>query len=156
MYSNRSLTLGARTFNSDEIARFDSGTTGVVLYALGAVTSTRYNTPRLASASSGFTVPGGKTLTIVGIMSTSNSASAIFGFVPLYGDTDVGVDGGSAPTNPVYIAGYSATTTALGMGIATNDGSKGCALNFSVPTGKLPCIRSMSANTTYTIYCFID
>ncbi len=115
-----SLTVGGRVFTDL--------TNLIVLTA--AHSAGNLSTLRLPGASSGYQVPAGKTLKIWAIRQYTTSsyvAPTSLG----YGDTDVGYNSGSTPTNPIY---YSVGANAYTAGATT--GITETSLLFSVPTGK--------------------
>lgn len=96
-----SLTVGGQVFTDL--------TTLIVLYG-SVATTTRYTTLRKPGATSGYQVTTGKTMTIraakINYITPTGSPTINF----LYGDTDVGINSASAPTNPVYLGGDSSSS----------------------------------------------
>lgn len=153
--TQKTLTVGGRTFTESEITAFESGTTGVILY--GTLTgSNKYATFRKQDSSSGFQVPAGKTLTIVAIRIWCETASVVFGTQVLYGDNDVGINTATQPTTPVYIGGGSSTNTAfIPAGQTPNNSFAETSLNFSVPQNKYPAVFTNQAAVAAQVFCTI-
>lgn len=78
----------------------------IILYG-SVVTAGHWTTLRKAGATSGYTPSGSKAFKTVCVTGACDTNSANCGMRLVYGDTDVGLDGASAPTNPKYIAGDS-------------------------------------------------
>lgn len=96
-----------------------------------------FSTMRTLNGTSGYVVPGGKTLVLQALKCVSNGPAdnLVWG----YGDTDVGLAvGGIAPTNFVSESGeffFPSSTINQFPGLAVG-------LGFSVPSGKLPTIST--------------
>lgn len=151
----KSLYIGGRLFDASEVQRFESGTTGVILY--GQVgTDTRVSTLRRANVASGFQVPSTKTLTVKALLYSSGASARL---TVGYGDTDVGNNSASAPTNPVTIGG-STTVSAPWAYVSTNTANNppaGIFIDFQVPQNKYPYVYAEGATfTSAIVYCFID
>lgn len=120
----------------------------ITLNAILDGTNANWSTFRASNASAGYQVTAGKTLALVGANFSIVGAAASSGGILLYGDTDVTLSSGSAPTNPVYIFGDDP-----GVGVpvmnGTADGIFGMALNFSIPSAKYPAVFSQGAVLGY-------
>jgi hypothetical protein len=154
---NCALTVGARCYSSAELARFESGTTGVILYG-NVPTDGRITTLRTSNTASGYQVGSGKTLTIKSVSYVGGAGGRV---IVGYGDTDVGLNSGSAPTNPVVVGG--ATTVSSGFSYLSGNTSAagintGAAyINFTAPQNKYPFIYAEGAGfSNVIVYAFID
>lgn len=114
----------------------DLGSNLIILGATNGA-STHFTTLRTTNGSSGYQVPGGKSLKIIGYDSSVAVGAAAGGLGILYGDTDVGLDSASAPTNPIYQNANGSASTIL---LAVSAGFFGAAVNFTIPTGKYPAV----------------
>lgn len=152
------LQIGGRTFSAAEVARFESGTTGIILYA-EVTTASRWTTCRSANGTSGYQVGAAKLLTVKAIVCATRVGATQSPAWLLYGDTDVGQDGAAAPTNPVYLSGFATNSVTLAQSMSSQNqqyGPSGSVIDFQVPATKYPCVR-LGANTASAIlYCFID
>jgi len=149
-----SLSIGGRVFTAAEMARFQSGTTGVILYGFTTTTNT-WATLRTANGSTGYQVPSGKTLTVLAIRCGQFTTAQGYGPVPVYGDTDVGMSSGAAPTNPVYFAQSAATKFGPIMCNGTN-GVLESTCEFQVPQNKYVGVYSVGANFNVAYFCTIS
>jgi hypothetical protein len=124
--STRQKTIENYTFDHDPIGNPND----LVLYAYGAGSGGTFGTFRLPGATSGYAVPAGKTLKILGveIMSFQGANGAWFA----QSDIDSGIGSATAPTNPVYVT--SAGVESLhATGVGAHDYF---SCFFSVATGK--------------------
>jgi len=139
------LTVGGRTFTDL--------TNLIILYGLVS-TAGRHTTLRLPNASSGYQVTSGKTFKIEAIFASTSSASA-GPVMPFYGDTDVGLDSASAPTNPVYIGGNNNPQAIALAGNTSGNlvlSNPIPGMNFSVPAGKYPCVYAGATSSLVAVY----
>lgn len=121
--NNPSLTIGGRTFTDLTNLK--------ILCANISGASQKFTTFR-RSATSGYQVTAGKTLTIYAWQAWNLGSTALSLYLG-YGDTDVGLTGGSIPTNGVYWNGdQSASATTLAAIGNTTAG----AIYFTVPAAK--------------------
>jgi len=110
------------------------------------VTSTNYTTMRRSSGSAGYQVTAGKTLRVSGVdlwqnVSTTTAAeAAIIG----YADNDLGVNGASTPTNPIYPGNDGGELGKIGLA-RTPVGRYGVPLEWDIPAAKYPFLRGTNA-----------
>lgn len=99
-----------------------------------------FATLRDVNASSGYQVPAATTFRVAAVeIIYSGFISAVeIG----YGDTDVGMQSASAPTNVVYPGGSQSNFSIVGPG--TNS-SYQTSMQIDIPTGKYPCVGSLGA-----------
>lgn len=129
------ITVGGRVFTN--IAD---------LIILATVNSTNlYGTFRISSGSSGYQVTSGKTYTVYAIRLFSTTASAWVSQAVGYGDTDVGLNSGSPPTNNVQSFG-----TAIPSVAGTADAE--APMKFAIPAQKYPYIAGTGGTCTAVIY----
>lgn len=103
---------------------------------------------RQPNGTSGYAVPGGQTLTIIGVqIHAAVGSSAQLGLV--YSDNDVGFNSTTAFTNPVYQFGDANFSFFRNPGVTANGLAPGMpqsfATYFQVPTGKYPGINHTGA-----------
>jgi len=76
---------------------------GMVVLLAFTTNGASYATPKKMGSTAGYQVPVGKTFRLLGIDYVGSAApSTSIGVALGYADTDVGLNTGSAPTNPVY------------------------------------------------------
>lgn len=155
--SNKTFSIGGRTFDYSEIQAFESGTTGVILYAqLG--TAGQFTTARKANGTAGFQVPAGKTLTVKAMVCMVNAGASTGAACPLYGDTDVGQASGSAPTTPIYLGGFATTRMMIAQTYSnanTQTYQSASILDFQVPQNKYLAFVGSTATESIMVYCTI-
>ena len=115
-------------------------------------TTNRYSTGRLFSASSGYQVTAAKTLKIMAGRVRTGTASNEIQLRLGYGDTDVGQDSSSAPTNPVWNGGDTSIAQISVIGTVATEFAADCYMN--IPATKYPCIDdgSTGGGCSYTLY----
>ena len=135
------LVVGGREFTNLSSTTF-------VLLSGSTIAGGSYATLRLGSASSGYVVPTGKTLTIwaVSFFGTGTSESTLG-----YASSDVGFNSVSAPSSPVYL--YGANTAAF-TGPASNTIYQAPAF-FQVPAGSYPFVSVQVSNASMTVYGYV-
>lgn len=146
----KSLTIGGRTFTEEEIARFESGTTGVIL--VGSNATAGRGTNFRTEDGTDFQVGGGDTLTIMAIRVFNGGQAGNFNIA--YSDSAVSIDSSSPGVNPVYYGGGTATIFAAGS--SASESISEMFLKFIVPSSKYPFMVSSAAVGTVVAYCFID
>jgi hypothetical protein len=104
----------------------------------------KYTTCRKPSDSAGYQVTTGKTFSIVAVTYNVLVAAAAGGMTLLYGDTDVGIDSASAPTNAVLPAGFTVGNVVVPF-LSNTTGTFHTAYNFTVPALKYPAIYAIGA-----------
>ena len=92
-----------------------------------------YGTARQLNASAGYQVPVGKTFRVLAVRTLQTTLSQ--GINTGYGDTDVGKNSGSAPTNSVWASGDK---DIIGMINSSQYGEYSWPTNFTIPAGKYP------------------
>lgn len=114
---------------------------------------------RSPNSTSGYTVSG--TLRIRAYLVTSSGSGTSVQGQPLYGDTDVGLDSGSAPTTPIYIVGGNDSGNRVFLAShafgATGSNTQQVVgiTNFTVPNGKIPAMH-MSTGSIATLYGYLE
>lgn len=109
-------------------------------------------TMRLANATTGYLIVG--TLNVQCIRAIPTYVGNVTAPLALYGNTDVGMNSGAAPTTPIYIGGLTAgwvgtTITAVtGGSISTNESP----ISFDIPNGKYPAVQCNLGPATVTYY----
>lgn len=98
----------------------------------------KYSTFRSANGTAGYQVTTGKTLKFRAARVVVVTAAASGGVVLGYGDTDVNIAAGAAPTNPVYLGGSSFVR----LQNLSVEGQFSMPVRFDVPAGKYPFIFS--------------
>jgi len=112
----------------------------IVLQAQNTTTS-HWGTFRKPNSTSGYQVTSGKTLHILGAQSSIIVDGGAGGNATvLYGDTDVGIDSASAPTNPIYPYGTVAVSISGSIPLNLAPGVYPQSLNFDVPATKYPAL----------------
>lgn len=153
--TSRTIQIAGRVFTQDEITAFESGTTGVILYAATS-TAGDFMTLRTANGTAGFQVPAGKTLTMkaVRIFSTTNTQAT--GVVLMSSTAEVTTETSTAPAGVVYLAGVSTggTQNKTPAG-STEAGIAEAYVNFTVAQNLWPGVRSAGANDTFQVFCTI-
>lgn len=144
--AGKALTIGGRSFDSTEMSN--------LIVLSGAVTSTNGSTLRKGNGTSGYQVPGGKTFRVVAI-ETFNMNSSTADNSPgrlLYSDNDNGMNSTAAASfsNPVYLGGDSGVGG--GTGVGTAYGIEQEVVQFDIPTGKYPGLKSNGGNTRIRLY----
>ena len=124
------LTIAGRVFTSVSTIKH--------LYVFG---SNNYTSFRAASASTGYVVTTGKTLQIRAVIVSVDVTSAAFTIG--YGDTNV--QGGAAPTTPVYL--YTPSFAHRTGSIGSNEYQ--FLMSLDVPASKIPFFQGNNANTYY-------
>jgi hypothetical protein len=154
-YQSRSLVVGSRVFSEAELNRFESGTTGIMLYS--TILTAGRGTNLRTSAGTDYQVPVGKTLTIVAVITntsgTSTSASA--GTNIGYSDSAVAIDSASPGVNPVYIGGSGSIKVAPTSGLAPQPG-QGSHIYVTIPAQKYPFMVADQGGTSCVVYAFIN
>lgn len=107
--------------------------------------SDKWSTFREQFATAGYVVPAGKTLYVTEIRFLGGSIATTFRL--LYGDTDVGQNGATAPTNSVYQAGGTGLTQAP-YRAAVPDTMYNLPFFMTIPTGKYPALLTILAAAT--------
>lgn len=125
-----SITIGGRVFTDLRNLKVLNG------YSYNA--SANYVSLRLPNASAGYAVTTAKTLRITAGFGYALAASTLGSMC--YGDNDVGGSGTTPPTNIVYMSGDANFGQLLNLS-ATSDADKFWVLNFTVPAGKIPCLK---------------
>lgn len=129
------LTVGGRVYTD-----LDN-----LIQLAGSIGSSSYAGFRLGTSSSGYAVTAGKTLQISSMIFAAVSAGATMAIG--YCDNDLGANGSTPPTNPVYIGGFVLTSQ-------FNNPVAGTPMdyNFSldVPAGKF--VFMTSQNVTVRIF----
>lgn len=144
-----SLTVGGVVFT-------DLSAALIVLYG-SVATTTRYTTLRRTTATAGYQTTSGKTLTIRACKITYISLTGNPTINLLYGDTDVGLNSSSAPTNPVYLGGDSSSSCGVlggSSGAASGPVSYGeTAPFFNTPSTKYSAMfLNIEATTNMLAY----
>lgn len=122
--------------NADEIKVGGHTKTGLIIMAQCALSgSTSTGTFVESNGTSGYVVPGGKTLKIIGLRLEPTSTPGTFALA--YSDNDLGYSGTTVATNPVYCYGSSANIL---VSQAPGPTVTEVPTNFDVPTGKYPGI----------------
>jgi len=142
--AKESITVGGRVFTD---------LPNLILLQGFANTAGNITTPRAGGATAGYVVPSAKTLKIqaVRLVSSTNTISRAY---LLYGDTDVGMDSGSLPTTPIYLAGGGISIHSLVAGAANAVGLSGpgyneIACDWRIPTGKYPAVGISGGGVVY-------
>jgi hypothetical protein len=130
------LTAGGRTLpqsNELKIVWGNSNGNNATLMDQSLVTGT------------GYQVPVGKTFHVLAmrVYMSATSGSPSFG----YGDTDVGQNSGSLPTNPVYLGQGTLLFGTLPSGLAANTWLE-FPCDFKIPAGKYPFYSDSGATVT--------
>lgn len=147
---SKGLIKGERIFTEAELARFESGTTGIILVSQNA-TSGRGTSFR-TEAGVDYQVPVGKTLRAVAVYCSGSGSAGLHSYGVFLGRSDAAVayDTVSPGTNPVYYGGAFVP--------AFNSSEKGVSvnINWTVPATKYPFMASAGGGTSCILYCFID
>lgn len=118
-------------------------------------TASRYTTLRKVGASAGYQVPVGKTFTAHAMRILGTGSAQMTTGILLYGDTDVGYDSASAPTNPIFPGGFSEVSAVRAMISIVNTtyyNSAEVSNFFKIIAQKYPCIFSDNVNANYLVY----
>ena len=116
-----------------------------------AANSTKTSTARLPGGTSGYAVPAGKTLRILAMQL---SGSIDYGCSVGYGDTDVGINSASVPTNYLNWVGHTSAPNASDKPFTPANGGVSC--NWTVPTGKYPCSDSSTGAVGVVMYGYLE
>ncbi len=152
---NKSLIIGGRTFDAGEVARFESGITGIILCAScvsATFLTTVWDTNQVAAMT--YVVPAGKTLRVVAGRASSAGGTANQADGWWLGYSDVTRDNQVADATAKGPGG-SALTTKRNIGNTVNQNAEGY-LNFSVPTGKYPWVSASVNDSIVFLWCFLD
>ncbi len=157
--SSKSLTIAGRTFNESEVARFESGTTGVILYAPVSLGG-NFTTARKGSASAGYLATGNGLRVKAVQIYANGGAAAVVGVTLLYGDNDVGFSVAGAPTNTIYPGTFSSSIALNLASINSNSLANGAQayFDFLVPAGKYLAVRSVAGgdNINVVLFCNVE
>lgn len=150
------LKVAGRCFTKADLDRFESGTTGIVLYSSNA-TANRGTSFRTA-AGTAYQVGGAATLSCKAMIAVNQAAASLGSSKVLLGYSDAAVtfDTASPGTNPIYFgSGTSVASVAAGIG-----NEKYAEVVFenawSVPANKYPFYVSTGNEGWAKLYCFIN
>lgn len=134
--SQPTLQIGGRVFTDLTNLKILAGSAG----------SAKFATLRDVSTGAAYQVASGKTFKVLAVKGVASSATAIEANI-CYGDSDVGQNAVSGPTNIVYQNGYSGIGSLAGTTPFTIE------TNFSVPALKYPCFN-MATATSGSVYVY--
>jgi hypothetical protein len=146
----KSLTIGGRTFVGDEVDN--------LLILNGIAAAANATTLRKPNVSAGYQVPAGKKYTIYAIDVQNNHASSTTQVSVGYADNDIGLNSGSALTNPVYAntgtnSNFSGVTGPHNGGGFSGSGQTQAVINkFVVPAGKYPFCQANSGSFSVQLF----
>jgi hypothetical protein len=126
----------------------------IVVYG-GVNTLLRFTGMRVPNGTAARQTTSGKTFTIYAVDPVSGGGGNFIYYLLLYGDTDVGLDSSSAPTNAVYLAADSGNGIVASLATSASGGSiskSGGNPHFSIPSQKYPTIKASVANAGIYAY----
>lgn len=112
-----------------------------LIQLMNYVNDTSYATFRAPNGTAGYAVTASTTLQVKAVIvhpGSTGAPSISLG----YGDNDVGIGSGAAPTNAVWNAGSKDIMAVTGRGNTGSVGSQGAVANFNIPAGKYPACYS--------------
>lgn len=158
VYPNqKSLVKGGRVFSEAEVVRMESGTTGVILYAV-INTATNCSTFRKADGTP-FQVGGAATLKILAIevAEISGTGGQYTSCAIGYANNDVGQNSGTGSlTSPIYLGQDAAFK--YGKTYSLNSEPTSVYMDFVALANKYPFAQSGSGANGVTViaYCLIN
>lgn len=152
--TQKTLTIGGRTFTESEITRLESGTLtagGGIILVSGITTGGRGTSFRKKDGTV-FQVGAGVTLKVKAISVAVAGAAGSASYQVFLGSSDAAVtyDTASPGTTPVYYGGASVSPL-----VATNT-NYSAAIDWDVAATKYPFFVCSGGPASVIIYCFID
>lgn len=148
--TQKTLTVGGRTFTSDEVDRMATGTTGIILLAQNGTSGRGTNFRTYAGVD--YVVPTGKTLKALAARTCMSLGTAIGTYALYLGRSDAAVsyDTASPGTSPVYYGGASIPS------FITSEKMIEFSLYWEVAASKYPFMYSGGGGACVILYCLID